>query len=352
MAVCSPATELALCAGAGGLTLGLKLALARLQTVCYVERDSYAAATLVARMEDQTLDRAPVWDDVATFDGRPWRGLVDLVSAGYPCQPFSSAGKRLASADPRHLWPHVARIVREVEPPVCFFENVANHLVLGFSDVRAELQAMGYRVAAGLYTAAEAGAPHERKRLFIVAVAPGRRRPQGRAEQRGRERRPPFVGGGESMADAGHQRPRPQPAQPVARSGHTSNDRACRAAVDDAPLRGDGAVPVRPGDEAGQAEPDRAGACLGDTGGDQRSQRGRGPEEPAQAWPPGPLDADGWERYLHDRTGFEPAVCRGLDGLAHRVDRLRLCGNGVVPVAAALAFMDLWTELMEEDNGS
>ena len=83
---------LSLCAGAGGLDLGLALAEPGYRAVGYVERDAFAAAVLVARMEDQTLDQAPVWDDLAGFDGRPWRGAVDLVSAGYPCQPFSVAG--------------------------------------------------------------------------------------------------------------------------------------------------------------------------------------------------------------------------------------------------------------------
>ena len=109
----------------------------------HVERETFAAATLVARMEDAALDRAPVWDDVASFDGRPWRGAVDIVTAGYPCQPFSVAGKRRGAEDPRHLWPHVARIVGETEPPFVFLENVAHHLRLGFPEVAGGLVGMG-----------------------------------------------------------------------------------------------------------------------------------------------------------------------------------------------------------------
>ncbi len=139
----------------------------------HVERETYAAATLVARMEDASLDQAVVWDDVATFDGRPWRGAVDIVTAGYPCQPFSVAGKRRGTDDPRHLWPHVARIIGEVEPPFVFLENVAHHLRLGFPEVASGLVGMGYRFAAGLFTAAEVGAPHKRERLFILAIREG-----------------------------------------------------------------------------------------------------------------------------------------------------------------------------------
>ena len=164
---------LSLCSGAGGIDLGLTIALPGYRTVGHVERETFAAATLVARMEDASLDQAVVWDDVGTFDGRPWRGAVDIVTAGYPCQPFSVAGKRRGADDPRHLWPHVARIIGEVEPPFVFLENVAHHLRLGFAEVAGGLVGMGYRLAAGLFTAAEVGAPHKRERLFILAIREG-----------------------------------------------------------------------------------------------------------------------------------------------------------------------------------
>lgn len=169
---------LSLCSGVGGLDLGLGLAVRNARTVCYVEREAYCCEVLAERMADGCLDAAPVWTDLRTFDGRPWRGVVDCVIGGYPCQPFSVAGKRLAAADPRHLWPEVARIVREVEPSWCFFENVAGHLRLGFEQVERDLRELGYVVAAGLFTAAEVGATHKRERLFIV----GRRVSDDRGE--------------------------------------------------------------------------------------------------------------------------------------------------------------------------
>lgn len=141
---------LSLCSGAGGLDLGLTIAIPGYRAVGHVERETYAAATLVARMEDASLDQAVVWDDVGTFDGRPWRGAVDIVTAGYPCQPFSVAGKRRGADDPRHLWPHVARIIGECEPPFVFLENVAHHLHLGFPEVASGLVGMGLRQASSL----------------------------------------------------------------------------------------------------------------------------------------------------------------------------------------------------------
>lgn len=162
---------LSLCAGVGGLDLGLHLAEPGYRTVCHVERNAFAAAVLVARMADASLAPAPVWDDLRSFDGRPWRGKVHIVTAGYPCQPFTLSGLRKGEHDPRHLWPDVARIVGEVQPEWCFFENVPGHLTLGLRDVVGDLQRMGYRVAARIQSAAEVGASHRRDRLFILAHA-------------------------------------------------------------------------------------------------------------------------------------------------------------------------------------
>ena len=116
---------MALFAGIGGIELGLKLAIPGYRTVCYVEREIYAAATLVARMEDEAICEAPVWSDVSTFDGKPWRGTVDLISGGFPCTDISLAG-RGAGIDgaASGLWSEYARIIREVEPRFVFVENV------------------------------------------------------------------------------------------------------------------------------------------------------------------------------------------------------------------------------------
>lgn len=165
---------LSLCSGVGGLDIGFALGtFGRNRTICYVEREAYTCALLAKRMAEKTLDEAPIWTDVHTFDGRPWRGIVDSICGGYPCQPFSTAGKRHGANDPRHLWPSIVRIIEEIQPRIVFFENVSGHLTLGFDTVCQDLERLGFNVAAGLFSAAEIGAPHERQRLFIVGLAHG-----------------------------------------------------------------------------------------------------------------------------------------------------------------------------------
>jgi len=160
---------LSLCSGIGGLDRGLHRAIPTYRTIAYVENNPFCQDVLLSRMASGQLDPAPLWGDCTRFEASPWRGLVDVVHGGYPCQPFSVAGQRAGINDPRHLWPHIARIVSECEPEYCFFENVAGHLSLGFDVVARDLEALGYRVAAGLFTATEVGAPHRRQRLYLLA---------------------------------------------------------------------------------------------------------------------------------------------------------------------------------------
>lgn len=162
---------LSLCSGVGGIELGFKLAVPSARTVGYIENEAFACGILEARMQDKTLDEAPIWTNLKTFNGKPWRGKVDCFTGGYPCQPFSVAGKKLAEKDPRHLWPEIKRLITEIEPPICFFENVGGHLRLGFEQVANDLSELGYKVKAGLFTAQEVGAPHKRERLFILAYS-------------------------------------------------------------------------------------------------------------------------------------------------------------------------------------
>jgi len=162
-------TVLSLCSGYGGLELGLSRALENPLRVIAVEVEAYALANLVAKAEEGKLAIEALYPDLKTFPAERFSGCFDIITAGYPCQPFSVAGKQLGEKDPRHLWPHIARIIKAVRPVYGFFENVPGHLTLGFPEVYCSLRDMGYSVEAGLFTASEVGAPHKRQRLFILA---------------------------------------------------------------------------------------------------------------------------------------------------------------------------------------
>lgn len=160
--------ELALFAGGGGGLLGSKLLGWR--TICYVENDDYAIEILKARIRDGMLDDSPIWDDVRTFDGKPWAGSVDIVTAGFPCQPWSLSGKRLGEQDERNLWPDTIRIIREVKPEWVLLENPPGILSKPYiQQIFGELAESGYDTRWDCIPAAAVGAPHLRYRVWIIA---------------------------------------------------------------------------------------------------------------------------------------------------------------------------------------
>lgn len=339
---------LSLCSGIGGLDLGVRLALGGARTVAYVEREAFAAAVLAARMAEGGLDTAPVWSDLATFPADRFSGLVDGIIGGYPCQPFSVAGRRRGVDDPRHLWPRIVPIIAATEPRFVFFENVGAHLRHGFREVRSDLEDLYYRVAVGLFAAAEAGAPHRRERLFILGVREGGAEGTnaggadvGHPDGGGRDGRPRHAGRGALGRD------------PVEWAGASGDGDA----VADAP-RGDGLWPA-PGQSGHAAfgnESVEHAVRLGLQGGrEQLSVDGR---RVLPLFPPGPADAGPWAAILRERPDLapavEPGVCRVADGPAgwvdrpvaiYRVARLRAVGNAVVPAQAARAFVHLAGEL-------
>ena len=338
-------TAVSFCTGAAGLDLGLALAIPRLRPVLYVEREAFAVATLVAAIEAGALDAAPIWSDARTVPGRQFRGCVDLLFGGIPCQPFSEAGKRAGEADDRNLWPATRRAIVQIRPWCVFIENVGG--MLGDSAARRihrELRRLGFTVEGGLFAAAEVGAPQERERLFILAVRPPRPGSEdslqmnrvARADRTGSPLDP------RQPEDPSRQQP---PAQRGRRPvGEPSGVRRRQG-------RGHPEFQRRRGAAGGAGEP------VGDTY--NRRYRGRADEpqrragrRAAAAWsgsaagfPPGPLSDGDWRRFLAARPRFEPVVCRAADGLADRLDRLRLLGNGVVPLAAAYAFRTLAARL-------
>jgi DNA (cytosine-5)-methyltransferase 1 len=161
--------ELALFAGAGGGILGGKLLGWR--TVCAVEWEPYPASVLVARQNDGLLPAFPIWDDVQTFDGKPWRGIVDVVSGGFPCQDISSAGKGAGIDGERSgMWREMARIIHEVRPRFAFVENSPMLTSRGLGRVLGDLSSMGFNARWGVLGAADVGANHQRDRIWIVAT--------------------------------------------------------------------------------------------------------------------------------------------------------------------------------------
>jgi site-specific DNA-cytosine methylase len=161
--------ELALFAGAGGGILGGKLLGWR--TVCAVEWEPYPASVLVARQNDGLLPSFPIWDDVQTFNGKPWRGIVDVVSGGFPCQDISAAGKGAGIEGARSgMWTHMARIISEVRPRYAFVENSPMLTSRGLGTVLADLAKMGFDARWCVLGAADVGAPHQRDRIWILAT--------------------------------------------------------------------------------------------------------------------------------------------------------------------------------------
>ena len=159
--------ELALFAGAGGGILGGKLLGWR--TVCAVEWEPYAASVLVQRQNDGILPPFPIWDDVQTFDGRPWRGIVDVVSGGFPCQDISAAGKGAGIDGERSgMWREMARIIGQVRPQYVYVENSPLLVGRGLAVVLGDLAAMGFDAEWACVSAGNLGAPHQRDRIWLV----------------------------------------------------------------------------------------------------------------------------------------------------------------------------------------
>ena len=173
-------TEMSLFSGYGGFSLGLRLAGLNTRTICYVEWDKYCQRVLQQRFQDDppTLTPAPIWDDIKSFDGRPWCGVVDILSAGFPCQPHSNAGLRKVArglSDDRDLWPDTLRVISEVGPKYAILENVPG-INVGNGErpayggtVVGQLSEIGYMSEWTCISAADVGAPHLRKRWWLVA---------------------------------------------------------------------------------------------------------------------------------------------------------------------------------------
>jgi len=170
--------HLSLCSGYEGIGLGLRRIFPNITEVAMVEREAYSLAVLVKEMEKGRLDQAAIWTDVSTFPFRKFRGMVDILSSGMPCQPFSNSGLRKSDRDERHLYPFIEDGIRECRPPIVFLENVEGIIttktregepVLKF--ILRRLEKLGYLCEAGIFSASEVGGGHQRKRVFILAYS-------------------------------------------------------------------------------------------------------------------------------------------------------------------------------------
>jgi DNA (cytosine-5)-methyltransferase 1 len=171
-------THLSLCTGYEGIGLGLRRVLPDVREIAYVEIEAFAIANLANKIEKGWLDKAPIYTNLKTFPYERFRGRVDILSGGFPCQPFSVAGNKKATEDPRHLFPYIAKGIRECEPRIVFLENVEGIISSKTHEGQSVLQyvlggleEMGYRAEAGIFSASEVGAPHQRKRVFILGIS-------------------------------------------------------------------------------------------------------------------------------------------------------------------------------------
>lgn len=161
--------ELALFAGIGGGILASKQL--GIRTVCAVERDAYAANVLAQRQNDGSLEPFPIWSDVRSFNGKPWRGTVEIVTGGFPCTDISVAGKGAGIEGKQSgLWSEMARIIGEIRPRYVFVENVPALTSRGLGTVLSDLAEMRYDSEWGCLSAAEVGANHRRERIWILCT--------------------------------------------------------------------------------------------------------------------------------------------------------------------------------------
>jgi len=291
-------TYVSLCSGYDGIGIGLKRAIPNLRTVAHCEIEAYAVANLIAKMEAGFLDACPIFTDLKTFPYRELRDKVTILSAGFPCQPFSSAGKRKATEDPRHLYPFIADGVTAMRPRYVLLENVEGIISAKTADgepvlkyVLGDLEERGYSCTWGVFSAEEVGAPHQRKRVFILGNTTSERPHRG----------------SENCA------------------GEQSEVLGERLESDE--------WPARPGEEQYEWEEPRV---VGNTasGGSSldklQEQNGQQSEV---------------SRARHDKAGTvteaQSKLGGATNGTQHRVDRLRLLGNGVVPDTCELAFKTL-----------
>lgn len=378
---------LSLCTGAGGLERGVELVLGdrALLPVLYVEREAFACTYLAAQMEASRLAQAPIWSDLQDVPDTILdiiramgedHGLI--VTAGFPCQPHSLAGRRKHTGDERWLWPDIARILRTVGPSIVFLENVPNLASGGLAQVLATLVQSGLNAEWDCFSAREAGAPHQRDRFFLLAaderglelLADANR--HGHSES-GRVPREEHLSGSQSeiLANADRERWRTRRTGRIQKSNVSQQDREDLANTNGR-RRGESTYDVCTWESKSREDGDILANASRHGWREERSwsSRDQGRSNALGSgdiplWPPAPDDLDAWREILNRWPLLAPAVDEAatqsaLRALAHgesfcgsprppaRADWIRLAGNGVVPEQAALAFRELARRLRKQ----
>lgn len=273
--------------GIGGFSLGLERA--GMKTAAFCEMDPFCQEVLAKHWPD-----IPIFDDVRGLDGKQFKGTVELICGGYPCQPFSLAGRRTGAKDDRHVWPEMFRLIQEIRPAWVLAENVAGHISLGLDSVLSDLENEGYTTETFLIPACAVDAKHQRNRLWIVAHASGERRQQKPQSPYGHE--------SQNEGRSAQEMHKPSSDGKGHRNGILANASRRRCSRK----------------EERKIQQSRRTKAFGP--GETISDAPNAGLESLREWTKSPPN---WP--------VESGVCRVADGVPRRVDRLRSLGNAVVP---------------------
>ena len=372
-------THLSLCTGYEGIGLGLRRVLPDVREIAYVEIEAFAIANLANKIEKGWLDEAPIYTNLKTFPYRKFRGRVDILSGGFPCQGFSHAGNKKGVDDPRHLFPFIAKGITECRPRIVFLENVEGIIsskthegesVLQY--VLRTLEEMGYRAEAGVFSASEVGAPHQRKRVFILGISNSEiercrgwesgddcdrewvqesseeKQSNVWGEAKGCSRDNGELGNSESRCD----RLNKTESQGWNTTSSTSEGEELVNTDCDGLSKHTKAEEVSPKWRSETTTMSRSEG-LSNTECQRGEVQATGQHTSEQMlggfgenWPARPNEEQyEWEEPRVIKA--KPRLGGATDGLANRVDRLRLLGNGVVPDTAAKAFTTLTKRIIE-----
>jgi DNA (cytosine-5)-methyltransferase 1 len=278
--------SLSLFSGAGGGLLAEKYLL-NWRSIGYVEYNIYCQKVIAQRIKDGFLDEAPIFGDIDHFiksgAAKKYAGYIDVLTAGFPCQPFSVAGKKKGQDDERNKWPQTLQCIRDVRPRYAFLENVPGLLNSGyFGEILSSLAEAGFNARWCVLGADDVGAPHRRKRLWILAHP-------------------------NSLNQRAWEEPRQSEGNP---SGECPSDSS---------------------EDVAHSVSDSEGSAHGSKawGGFERWEN-----EDIKEW----YEVGGNPTNFSGQWAIEPNVGRVAHGVASRVDRLKAIGNGQVPRVAATAW--------------